>query len=107
MKDVPASGIQYVAQKLDVECETRVVYAHATLYRHQAEILECLGVTALGDQARELAISTVKHRNTLGCGWKAFAEHPKPNALEAAGIQVDTVSEGPGARTGDVVVKFL
>jgi hypothetical protein len=48
----------------------------------------------------------VKDRNTLGCGWKAFAEHPKSKTLEEAGIQVDTVSAGPGARTGDVVVKF-
>jgi hypothetical protein len=59
IKDVPASGIEYVAQKLGVECETRVVYAHATLYRHQAAILEYLGVTSWGDQARELAVSTM------------------------------------------------
>ena len=59
MKDVPASGIEHVAQKLGVECETRVVYAHATLYRHQAAVLEYLGVTSWGDQARELAISTM------------------------------------------------
>jgi len=49
----------------------------------------------------------VKDRNTLGCGWKKFAEHPKTKTLEEAGIQVDTVSRGPGARTGDVIVKFL
>ena len=49
----------------------------------------------------------VKDRNTLGCGWKQFAEHPKTKTLEEAGIQVDTVSRGPGARTGDVIVKFL
>ena len=59
MKDVPASGIEYVAQKLGVECESRVVYSQATLYRHQAAVLEYLGVTAWGDQARELAISTM------------------------------------------------
>ncbi|HEY3654732.1 MAG TPA: Tn3 family transposase [Steroidobacteraceae bacterium] len=59
MKDAPASGIEHVAQKLGVECETRVVYAHATLYRHQAAVLEYLGVTSWGDQARELAISTM------------------------------------------------
>jgi hypothetical protein len=49
----------------------------------------------------------VKDRNTLGCGWKQFASHPKTKTLEEAGIQVDTVSRGPGARTGDVIVKFL
>ena len=49
----------------------------------------------------------VKDRNTLGCGWKQFAEHPKTKTLEEAGIQVDTVSRGPGARTGDVIIKFL
>jgi hypothetical protein len=60
MKDVPASGIQYVAQKLGVECETtEVVYAPTTLYRHQAAVLEYLGVTAWGEQARELAVSTM------------------------------------------------
>ena len=59
MKDVPASGIEHVAQKLGVECETRVVHAHATLYRHQAAVLEYLGVTSWGDQARELAESTM------------------------------------------------
>jgi hypothetical protein len=59
MKDVPASGIEYVAQKLGVECETRVVYSQATLYRHQAAVLEYLGVTAWGEQAREFAVSTM------------------------------------------------
>jgi TnpA family transposase len=59
MKDVPASGIEYVVQKLGIECKTRVVYAHATLYRHQAAVLEHLGVTSWGDQARELAESTM------------------------------------------------
>jgi hypothetical protein len=59
MKDVPPSGIEHVAQKLGVECETCVVYAQATLYRHQAAVLEYLGVTSWGDQARELAISTM------------------------------------------------
>src|ERR1700761_7647147 len=49
----------------------------------------------------------VKDRNTLGCGWKQFAEHTKTKTLEEAGIQVDTVSAGPGARTGDVIIKFL
>jgi hypothetical protein len=49
----------------------------------------------------------VKDRNTLGCGWKGFAEHPKTKVLEEAGIQVDTVTEGPGIRSGDVIVKFL
>ena len=49
----------------------------------------------------------VKDRNTLGCGYKQFATHPKTKTLEEAGIQVDTVSRGPGARTGDVIVKFL
>jgi hypothetical protein len=48
-----------VAQKLGIECETRVVYAHATLYRHQAAVLKYLGVTSWGDQARELAESTM------------------------------------------------
>jgi TnpA family transposase len=59
MKDVPALGIEYVAQKLATECEPRVVYARATLYRHQAAVLEYLGVTSWGDQARELAESTM------------------------------------------------
>jgi hypothetical protein len=59
MKDVPASGIEYVVQKLGIEGETRVVYAHATLYRHQAAVLEHLGVTSWGDQARKLAESTM------------------------------------------------
>ncbi len=49
----------------------------------------------------------VKDRDKLGCGWKAFSEHTTTKALEEAGIEVDTVSAGPGARTGDVVVKFL
>ncbi len=49
----------------------------------------------------------VKDRNTLGCGWKEAAEPNKTKRLEEAGIQVDTVSAGTGARTGDVVVKFL
>ena len=39
LKDVPTSGIEYVAQKLGVECETRVLYSQATLYRHQAAVL--------------------------------------------------------------------
>ena len=30
LKDVPTSGIEYVAQKLGVECETRVLYSQAT-----------------------------------------------------------------------------
>jgi hypothetical protein len=59
LKDVPASGIEYVAQKLGVECETRVVYPRATLYRHQAAVLEFLGVTAWGEQAREFAVLTM------------------------------------------------
>ncbi len=59
MKDVPALGIEYVAQKLGTECEPRVVYARATLYRHQAAVLEYLGVTSWGDQARELAESAM------------------------------------------------
>jgi hypothetical protein len=49
----------------------------------------------------------IKDRNTLGCGWKQFAKHPKTKTLEEAGIEVDSVSRGPGARTGDVTVKFL
>jgi len=49
----------------------------------------------------------VKDRNTLGCGWKKFSEHTKTKTLEEAGIQVNMVSAGPGARTGDVIVKFL
>ncbi len=49
----------------------------------------------------------VKARNTLGCGWKEPANPTRSKRLEEAGIQVDTVSAGPGARTGDVVVKFL
>ncbi len=57
--------------------------------------------------ADDTACLHVKDRNTLGCGWKKFAEHPKTKTLEEAGIQVDTVSRGPGARTGDVIVKFL
>jgi hypothetical protein len=31
MKDVPSSGIEHVAQRLGVECETGLVYARATL----------------------------------------------------------------------------
>lgn len=59
LKDVPTSGIEYVAQKLGVECETRVLYSQVTLYRHQAAVLEYLGVTSWGDQARALAVSTM------------------------------------------------
>jgi TnpA family transposase len=59
MKDVPALGIEYVAQKLGTEYEPRVVYARATLYRHQAAVLEYLGVSSWGDQARDLAESTM------------------------------------------------
>jgi hypothetical protein len=59
MKAVPASGIEHVAQKLGIECDTRVVYAPATLYRHQAAVLKYLGVTPWGDQAGELAVSTM------------------------------------------------
>ena len=57
--------------------------------------------------ASDVACLHVKDRNTLGCGWKAFSEHGKTKTLEEAGIQVDTVSAGPGARTGDVIVKFM
>lgn len=57
--------------------------------------------------AEATACLHVKDRDTLGCGWKQFATHPKTKTLEEAGIQVDTVSRGPGARTGDVIVKFL
>ncbi len=57
--------------------------------------------------AEATACLHVKDRNTLGCGWKQFASHPKTKTLEEAGIQVDTVSRGPGERTGDVIVKFL
>jgi hypothetical protein len=57
--------------------------------------------------AADTACLHVKDRNTLGCGWKQFAQHVKTKTLEEAGIQVDTVSRGPGARTGDVIIKFL
>jgi hypothetical protein len=59
MKDVPSSGIEHVAQRLGVECETGLVYARATLYRHQSAVLHYLGVTAWGAHARELAKSTM------------------------------------------------
>jgi hypothetical protein len=57
--------------------------------------------------ARNTACVHIKDRNTLGCGWKEFAKYANAKRLEEAGIQVDVVSKGPGARTGDVVVKFV
>jgi TnpA family transposase len=59
IKEIPAGGIEHVAQKLGVACEPHLVYARATLYRHQAAALEYLGVTSWGAQARELAQSTM------------------------------------------------
>lgn len=56
--------------------------------------------------AKDTACLHVKDRNTLGCGWKDFG-NTNTKRLEEAGIQVDTVSAGPGARTGDVIVRFL
>jgi hypothetical protein len=55
--------------------------------------------------ANNVACVHIKDRNTFGCGWKAFSDHPTTKTLEEAGIQVDRVSV-PGAKTGDVIVKF-
>jgi TnpA family transposase len=60
IEDIPPSAIEYAARQLGVKGDVQIGYTRATLYRHQAAILDFLGVTAWGPKARELAESTMR-----------------------------------------------
>ena len=59
VKKIPASAIEHIAQRLGIESKPRLGYARATLYRHQAAVLDHLGVRQWGPEARMLAESTM------------------------------------------------
>ena len=64
VEDIPASVVEYVAREFKVRANTAVrltnsKYSARTWYRHQDVILAYLGVMAWGDQAQQLAESTM------------------------------------------------
>jgi TnpA family transposase len=59
-KEIPPTATEHVAVRLGVEGHNRFSYPRATLYRHQAAVLDYLGVTAWGTKARTLAESTMR-----------------------------------------------
>ncbi len=57
--EIPSLIVEYVANRLGVEGDTRLMSSDSTLYRHRTAVLRRLGVTAWGAAARKLARQTM------------------------------------------------